>query len=377
MSYPIHYGIDKNSIQGKRYNDLMAGCAKAYSQRECVATENTRLKMSRDQPASQYNYTELGFKKIRTPERVFEVIRNFFETNKDKKHAEKWGRGYTYTNHWQSPTYMVSTEDSHLRGAGGSLKSKIWSEIQPIIEEWTGHSIRPTSLYGIRIYTDGAVLATHVDRLPLVSSCIINVAQDVDEPWPLEVYDHEGRAHNITMEPGDLVLYESHTVLHGRPFPMKGRMYANIFVHYEPVDHAEMNIKLRDRNAAVGVHMKEYHGDDDADTPPVQQLSAQEEERLAINFAAASNSLHDVMLFVERDINSVHTTDENGWQPIHEAVRKGNTQIVKYLVDHGADIGSLTSNGGSPLWWAKRLLPNGHSTISYLQNIGAPEEGEV
>ena len=66
-----------------------------------------------------------------------------------------------------------------------------------------------------------------VDRLPLVSSAIINVDQDLDEPWPVEVYDHVGRAYNITMQPGDMVLYESATVLHGRPFPLKGRHYVS------------------------------------------------------------------------------------------------------------------------------------------------------
>ena len=69
--------------------------------------------------------------------------------------------------------------------------------VKPIIEEWTGQKIEPTSLYGIRVYKEGAVLATRksyfpfpllgillisiitadVDRLPLVSSCIIQVAQ--------------------------------------------------------------------------------------------------------------------------------------------------------------------------------------------------------
>lgn len=49
--------------------------------------------------------------------------------------------------------------------------------------EWTGQELTECSLYGIRVYTEGSVLATHVDRLPLVSSAIINVAQDVDEPW--------------------------------------------------------------------------------------------------------------------------------------------------------------------------------------------------
>jgi hypothetical protein len=45
------------------------------------------------------------------------------------------------------------------------------------IQEWTGEELTQCSLYGIRIYHEGAVLATHVDRMPLVSSAIINVAQ--------------------------------------------------------------------------------------------------------------------------------------------------------------------------------------------------------
>lgn len=64
--------------------------------------------------------------------------------------------------------------------------------VRPTIEEWTGMKLQQTSLYGIRVYTEGAILAPHVDRLPLVSSCIINVAQDVEEPWLLEVYDRHG-----------------------------------------------------------------------------------------------------------------------------------------------------------------------------------------
>jgi prolyl 4-hydroxylase len=31
------------------------------------------------------------------------------------------------------------------------------------------------------------------------------------------------------------VLYESHSVIHGRPFPLQGRFYANVFLHFEPV----------------------------------------------------------------------------------------------------------------------------------------------
>jgi hypothetical protein len=42
----------------------------------------------------------------------------------------------------------------------------------------TGQQLAECSLYGIRVYKTGAVLAPHVDRMPLVSSAIINVDQD-------------------------------------------------------------------------------------------------------------------------------------------------------------------------------------------------------
>ena len=55
------------------------------------------------------------------------------------------------------------------------------------------------------MYTNSAVLNSHVDDLPRIASAIINVAQDDDgEDWPLEVYGHDGLAYNISMKPGDV-----------------------------------------------------------------------------------------------------------------------------------------------------------------------------
>lgn len=111
---------------------------------------------------------------------------------------------------------MVSVEDEELTGGGYVLKQHIWHAARDTLEAWTGYKQAECSLYGIRVYKEGSMLAPHVDRLPLVSSAIINVDQDVDEPWPLEVIGHDGKAYNVTMLPGDMVLYESHSVLHGR-----------------------------------------------------------------------------------------------------------------------------------------------------------------
>jgi hypothetical protein len=35
--------------------------------------------------------------------------------------------------------------------------------------------------------------------------------------WPLLILDHQDKEHNVTMVPGEMVLYESARALHGRP----------------------------------------------------------------------------------------------------------------------------------------------------------------
>ena len=105
---------------------------------------------------------------------------------------------------WEAPPYFVSLEDSRF-GGGETLQRDVWREARKVLEEWTGNRLSPVSMYGVRVYKNNSILAPHVDRMPLVTSCIINLEQDVDEDWPLEVYDREGVAHNVSMEPGDMV----------------------------------------------------------------------------------------------------------------------------------------------------------------------------
>ncbi len=134
------------------------------------------------------NYTSTGFMKIKAPEALRKLLEEHWKRNEADRKQEQWPTGNVYTNQWVAPTYMVSVEDTGLRGGGIGLKQAVWDAAKETIEEWTGMEQKPTSLYGIRVYTEGAILNPHVDRLPLVGSAIVNVAQDVDEPWPLEVY---------------------------------------------------------------------------------------------------------------------------------------------------------------------------------------------
>lgn len=87
-----------------------------------------------------------------------------------------------------------------------------------------------TSLYGIRTYTRNSILEMHTDTSHThAASAIINVAQEVDSDWPLEIYDHDRVMHEVMMQvtrsffffflisflilsylfqPGEFILYE-------------------------------------------------------------------------------------------------------------------------------------------------------------------------
>jgi len=294
---------------------------------------------------------------------------------------------------------MVSVEDTRLRGAGSKIKRNIWNAARDTLQEWTQEELTDCSLYGIRVYTEGSILATHVDRMPLVSSAILNVDQDVDEPWPIEVYAHDGKAYNITMEPGDMVLYESHSVLHGRPFPLKGRFYANIFIHFEPVGHSlRHEAHEADRQAALGGkddHEGSGHEVDMSDgLPPYIVRGTVEEERwfkshpnhnknrsekktfttgsTPAHHAAQQGDAEALGEVIDKLGHLLNAKDGNGWTPLHEGARAGHEEVVKLLVDRGANINERTreGKGETALYWSIKENGEDHPVSQMLLELG-------
>ena len=200
------------------YNKFLQGCRKFYEEKSerCEESELSRLNLNSRQPPVMQNYTSAGYAKVQLPSQIMKQLQDFWENNEGEEKIEQWPAGNTYVNHWEAPTYMLPLGNQKLKGGGNELTKGLLDAVQPTLEAWTGQSLVFTSLYGIRVYKEGAVLSPHIDRLPLVTSAIINVAQDVEEPWVLEVIGHDGKATNVTLEPGDMVLYESHSVIHGK-----------------------------------------------------------------------------------------------------------------------------------------------------------------
>lgn len=426
---PEYEGMPIQPLGNKQefYDNMIQGCRDFYGKKghSCDSTEMDRVAMSLRQPASMRNFTEMGFAKIKAPAEVFALIKAFWDKNRDNMEDERWARGNTYTNHWLSNTGMVSVENTKLSGGGMALKQQIWDTARDVLQNWTGQELIPTSLYGIRVYKEHSVLATHVDRLPLVSSAIINVDQDVDEDWPIEVYGHDGNAYNITMEPGDMVLYESHSILHGRPFPLVGRFYANIFIHFEPsgiplpgredprIHDPPLDTKRELKTDTDTDTERDPDFDEDFDEEPAEDEQEESQPEIPVyimpgsdeakswlrknpngwekndvtDFGTGSTPAHRAAMSGDvttlRNIassskkGSLYSRDVNGWQPIHEGARGGHLSIVELLVKSGANVNTRANNGKgpTPLYLARTTHGEEHSVVTYLKSLNALDLG--
>ena len=100
-------------------------------------------------------------------------------------------------------------------------------------------SLRPTSAYGIRKYLEGSVLHDHVDVLNthVLSAVYVVESFNLTQPWYMEmVPDFAGDSAKLDLHGGQVMLYESAKLPHGRPSVLTGpgAYYASVFVHYKP-----------------------------------------------------------------------------------------------------------------------------------------------
>lgn len=172
--------------------------------------------------------TQKGFLKSFVPRELFHKIRAFYKDNRENTQDEKV-EGFINAPGDQLPSKLVKMPQE--------LKTEIHQVLQPSAEAWIGDFLEPTYVFGIRRYLNDATLKPHRDRgVTHVVSVIVNVDQEIDEPWPLLIEDHFGRHYNIFLQPGEMIFYEGARLLHGRPQPFSGKVFANLFVHYKLSD---------------------------------------------------------------------------------------------------------------------------------------------
>ena len=172
-------------------------------------------------------YTEKGFKKEFLDENLYKKLKVFFDENKVHIKNEHVSGNFIQSGKEKVPSTLLELNDE--------LKNEIHESLRLPLENWSGVKLEPTYVYGIRDYKEGAILIPHRDRdITHIISAIININQEVDEDWPLVIDDHFYRRNEVILKQGEVIFYESARLSHGRPFPLKGKSYANIFCHFMP-----------------------------------------------------------------------------------------------------------------------------------------------
>jgi len=175
------------------------------------------------------NYTKKGFKKTKLNKDLYARILGFYQDNQHLSVIEDIGPEFIYIK--DSPTPASSIIELPK-----DMCTEIHSLLQPQLSKWCGKALEPTFVYGIRTYHNGAILKPHRDRLNThIISAIINIDQKINKSWPLHIEDNYYRPHQVFLQPGEMVFYESARLLHGRPEALDGEKFANIFCHYKLV----------------------------------------------------------------------------------------------------------------------------------------------
>lgn len=182
-----------------------------------------------------------GYKLTRMPEYLFIKLQNFYNyQQRHKKHHEPVG-GF-YMNDRDVPIKKLDLDDYP------NYRNLIDQVMKPLLENWCNCNLTHTSTFGIRIYANNSMLVNHVDRAAthIISAVLQLDQQGMDKGWPIEVMHNPPKKSRVEvfMQPGDALFYEGSKFLHGRPMRMQGREFANIFLHYKPVNYVYKNNRL-------------------------------------------------------------------------------------------------------------------------------------
>ena len=242
------------------YDNFMAGCKATEigpDRGRCTQAEAERIETNFLQPSKMKNYTKLGYAKVAVPQKLEEQLTRFWKAQEDylrlptKANVEV---GSTYFNHWESNQYVMNIDDDKFRSK--HLRSLVWDETKPILEGWAGTELTPSSLLGVQVFTNKSVMPHRVDTLPFVINAIIHVADDLYTPWPIEVYSHDGKAHNVTLGVGEMLLYEGTSVIVGRPYPLRGNFNAEISISFEPMGYSRQHYRQDDESSLAALYLK-------------------------------------------------------------------------------------------------------------------------
>ncbi|KAG7351499.1 pfs, nacht and ankyrin domain containing protein [Nitzschia inconspicua] len=214
------------------------------------------------------NVTTTGYTKLSIPSSVNQLLQSFWRKNRQFAWTEFWQSGNTIQNHWEQ---NCSVLDIGRQDVPHQLRidqrHHIVQTVQHELEEWTQRPLVLTASVGIRAYLQNTIIAPHVDRLPFVITAVLHIAQhnvnddddnnnnnnNSNDGWPIQLVVTDTKTgtsilKNITTVPGEMIVYEGTSIVHGRPYPLPPgnktlteaddpTYMAVLYLHFEPVGY--------------------------------------------------------------------------------------------------------------------------------------------
>jgi prolyl 4-hydroxylase len=174
--------------------------------------------------------SENGFKIIKCPSEVWNIVLDAYEKTKPLKKEEVFeGKNRIIMGEGVTSEILPIWEIPDVTG-------KIHHLLKPLHEEFCGRELIPTYIYGIRSYLNGSSLGVHTDRIEthhIASTLVIDKSLNGTQDWPLTIFDHKNIPQKVYAEVGDLIIYESALLNHGRTEQFEGEYFRNMFIHYK------------------------------------------------------------------------------------------------------------------------------------------------
>jgi hypothetical protein len=138
---------------------------------------------------------------------------------------------------------------------GDAQVDALMQDIKPLIEAHTGLALHPTYSFA-RIYKKGDHLAPHRDRAACEISISLNLGQEPDEPWALNIGEE---AFAALLHPGDTLLYRGMDLTHWRNVYPGDRLF-QVFMHYVDANGPHAGEKFDSRASLGNAFKPEYTG---------------------------------------------------------------------------------------------------------------------
>ncbi|XP_023323666.1 uncharacterized protein LOC111697777 isoform X2 [Eurytemora carolleeae] len=181
--------------------------------------------------------TSAEFEKMKIPENLFEFVLGQIDISSSIPEVCS-GTGHLNCTPRKTVATFIPLKDIQL------VRSTVDEVLRPIVEEWSGIKLGNSQLYFVRRYNKGSRLALHVDKADVnVIGVILNLSQNISTPWDFLVLNSDREVTRILLHPGEMILFESARLPHGRQDPLDGESYDNLFVHFRPVDWNSQDIE--------------------------------------------------------------------------------------------------------------------------------------